>query len=64
MKKRDAVRTLAMMIGTSVCYVGLRAAGFESHWGRLIVAVLLGIGIGWASESLYSANRKPPAPRS
>ena len=61
MKTIDAVRSLGTMCGIGLSYVALRAIGVESHWVRVLIAVVLGFGFGLLCEHAYRAwLSRPP----
>lgn len=58
MKAKEAVFYLGMMLATGGTYLVLKQAGVESHIVRLIISVLVGSGVGYLSERVYTSSRK------
>jgi hypothetical protein len=58
MKAKEAVFYLGMMLATGGTYLVLKQAGIENHLVRLIIAVLVGSGVGYLSERVYSSRKK------
>ena len=58
MKTKDAVFYLGTMLATGGTYLVLKQMGLESHLVRLVISVLVGSGIGFLSERIYSSQGK------
>lgn len=54
---KDVVRYGGLFLGLGLTYKGLEMAGFDSHVGRLIAGIVVGLGLGWVAEKAYTSNR-------
>ncbi len=50
--KREFIRYVGLILGTSGTYVALGGLGFVG-WPALIPAFIVGLGLGWVFESQY-----------
>ncbi len=49
------------ILGTSVTYLALQEAGVDGRWTRLIIAILVGILLGYVAERLYTGSKPTQA---
>ena len=48
------------MGGVAVAYPGLAQIGVTNYWVRLILALLLGAGVGWLCLRIFMRSQGPP----
>ena len=51
--KDDLFWYAGMMLGTSAAFVGLEALAVEPRWLRLVIAIVIGIGVGWFAQTTF-----------
>lgn len=57
MKITDVIYYVGLMAGAGATYTTLEKFAVEPHMLRLVIALVVGVGAGWAAEKLYRNNR-------